>query len=400
MENDLLNSKGKSMRSGLFSLSALVGLSLISSVALAADPEVKVGGGLELNYTYNFNKPGRDNTSVGYTGAPGNRNGYYFTRKDSTIGLNLAEISVSREATKDSRVGFALRIIDGEAAKQLAANKETGGVAFANSRATSTNIASSSVVNFYEASIREMVTDKLTVDAGILPTWIGYETVPIGTSNFLTKSFHFGQFQPFYHGGVKATFASDEKTSIMGAVVNNYNGTDRSTKGRDLGVGVQVAHTLSGKAKVYLNGLSGRDLGLGGTKHDIFNVVYTNSVSDDTSLAFDGSYTTSGPTGGRTKGYAYTGYLAKTLASGNTVALRGELLNEDRAGGNLLAFGGVKKPSLSSITASYELKQAKLKGIRTLVEYRYDNANSAIFPTRGGAKKNQSTLTLSQVFAF
>lgn len=380
------------MRFGLLTLSALIGLSALSSVARAADPEIKVSGGLELNYTYNFNKPGRDNAAVGYTAGAGNRNGYYFTRKDSTIGLNLAEIAVSREATKDSRLGFAIRLIDGEAAKQLAANTETPG--------TFGNIASTSAANFYEASVREMLTDKLTVDAGILPTWVGYETIPIGTSNFLTKSFHFGQFQPFYHAGVKASYASDEKTTITGAVVNSYNGTDKSSKSKDLGLGFQVSRKMGGSAQVYLNGLSARDLGIGGVKHDIFNVVYTNAVDAKTNLAVDASYTTAGPTGGRTKGYAYTGYLSRTLESGNVLALRGEMLNEDRAGGNLLAFGGTKKPSLQSITASYELKQDKLKGVRTLLEYRYDNANTAVFPTKSGAKKNQSTLTLSQVFAF
>jgi hypothetical protein len=377
-------------------------LALIPLVALALpvfaddDPPIKVGATLELNYTFNGNAPGRDNTAVGYTAASGNRTGYYFNRKEGTLGLNMAELNLSKEANMKSRVGFALRVVDGEVAKMLAANTETTNNA---SRVTG-NIVSTSAVNVYEASVRALLSEKLMVDAGIFPTWVGYETIPTGTSNFFSKSFHFGQYQPFYHGGVKATYTSDEKTTITGAVVNNYNGTDRSTLGRDLGLGFQIARTLSKDSKIYVNGLTARDVALAGTKHDIFNIVLNDQLNEKTAFALDASYVTSGPSGTRTQSYAYTGYLAQTLSNGNVLGLRGEFLNENRAGGNLLAFGGARKPSLSSITASYELKSEDLKGLRTLLEIRFDNANTAIFPTKTGSKKSQTTVSLAQIVSF
>lgn len=373
----------------------LVGLALPS---LAQDETpIKIGATLELNYTFNGNAPGRDNTGVGYTAAAGNRNGYYFNRKEGTIGLNMAELNITKEANMNNRVGFAIRLVDGEVAKMLAANTES---ALSASRVVGGNIVSTSVTNLYEASVRTLLNEKLTLDAGVFPTWVGYETIPTGTSSFFSKSFHFGQYQPFYHAGVKATYVSSEKTAITGAVVNNYNGTDRSGVSRDLGLGFQVAHSLSESSKVYVNGLTARDSALAGTKHDIFNVVYSNQVNEATGVALDASYVTSGPSGGRTKSYGYTGYLTNTLGNGNVIGLRGEYLNEDRVGGNLLAFGGTKKPSLTSITASYELKNEALKGMRTLFEIRFDSANSAIFPTKTGSKKNQTTVSLAQVLSF
>jgi hypothetical protein len=379
---------------------ALIPLTLLALPALADEPAIKVGATLELNYTYNNNAPGRDNSAVGYTAAPGNRTGYYFNRKEGQFAVNFAELSLTKEATMKSRTGFALRILDGEAAKLLAANTEVDSSSeAARSRAVG-NIVSQNAVNFYEASVRSLLSEKLTLDAGIFPTWVGYETIPTGTSSFFSKSFHFGQFQPFYHGGVKATFVNDAKTSITGALVNNYNGTDRSVRGRDQGLGFQIARSIGASTKVYVNGLTARDVALAGTKHGIFNVVVTDQVNEKTALALDASYTTSGPSGTRTKGYAYTGYLTRTLGSGNVLGLRGELLNENRTGGNLLAFGGGKKPSLSSITASYELKNENLKNMRTLIEVRFDNANTAIFPTKSGAKKSQATVSLAQIYGF
>jgi hypothetical protein len=380
------------------SLALLLALSL-PVLAEDSEPTIKVGATLELGYTYNANAPGRDNAAVGYTAAPGNRNGYYFNRKEGVFALNFAELNLTKEATPKSRVGFALRLLDGEAAKLLAANTESASQESARTRAVG-NIVSTSAVNLYEASVRALLTDKLTVDTGIFPTWVGYETIPTGTSSFFSKSFHFGQYQPFYHGGLKATYTSDDKTVLTGAIVNNYNGTDRSTLGRDLGLGFQVLRTIGKDTKLYINGLSARDVALAGTKHGIFNVVLTDQLNEETALALDASYATSGPSGTRTKSYAYTGYLTRTLSSGNVLGLRGEFLNKNRVGGNLLAFGGSQKPSLSSITASYELKNEELKGLRTLIELRFDNANAAIFPTKTGAKKSQTTVSLVQAFQF
>ncbi|MCX6365651.1 MAG: outer membrane beta-barrel protein [Armatimonadetes bacterium] len=360
----------------------------IASIASAEDSPIKVGATLELNYTYNANSPAAGAVPTGLYGG----NGSYFNKKSGEVALNYGELHFYKDKTA-KEPGFSIRFVDGEVKPGLPVN--------AANYNTSTG-------NLYEAVISQQLTSKLAVDAGIFPTWVGYETIPMGTGNFFTKSFHFGQFQPFYHGGVKANITLSEKTTLVGAIVNRFSGVETNGN-KDLGLGFQLAHVLSDKSTVYVNGLSSRDTLQTGTvagaavfgekQRNIANVVYTRKLSAAANIALDASLTTGkDATNATYNGQAFTGYYTQTLANGNTVGLRAETLSAD---GNTpwLALGGSGKPQLSSVTASYELKSSQ-KGVRTLIEARFDSANTAIFPTKSAPKKNQTTISLAHVLSF
>jgi len=359
-------------------------LTALTSLALADDTGIKVGATLELNYTYNANSPTAGATPTGLYGG----NGYYFNKKSGEVSLNFGEIHFYRDKTA-KEPGFSIRLVDGEVKPGLP-------LATANYNTSTSSL--------YEAIISQQLTSKLSVDAGIFPTWVGYETIPMGSGNFFSKSFHFGQFQPFYHGGVKASFTLGEKTTLVGAVVNRFSGVETNGN-KDLGLGFQVAHVISDKATVYLNGLTSRDT-LAPTpattvekQRNILNVVYTRKLSDTTNFALDASAISGKDVTSKSyDGNAVTAYVTKTLTNGNTVGLRAEQLTAD-ANTPWLAVGGTAKPKLSSVTASYELKTAQ-KGVRTLIEARFDSASAAIFPTKTAAKKNQTTISLVQTYNF
>ena len=359
-------------------------IATIASLASADDSGIKVGATLELNYTYNANKPLAGGVPTGLYGG----NGYYFNKKSGEVALNYGELHIYKDKTA-KEPGFSVRFVDGEVKPGLP-------LATANYN-TSTG-------NLYEAVISEQLTSKLSVDAGIFPTWVGYETIPMGTSNFFTKSFHFGQLQPFYHGGVKANLTLSPKTTLVGAIVNRFSGVETNGN-KDLGLGFQLAHVISDASTLYVNGLTSRDtLSVSPTataekQRSIANIVYTRKLSSASNVALDASVTSGKDSTNKTyNGQAVTGYYTYTMTNGNTVGLRAESLSGDA---NLpwLALGGTGKPQLSSVTASYELKSSQ-KGIRTLIEARFDSANTAIFPTKTAAKKNQTTISLAHVLSF
>lgn len=363
------------LRLGLVALAAL-------PVAAYAD-DVKVGGTLELNYTYNFNKP-----STATNGAPGAP--YYFNAKDSQFSLNYGELHVYRDPSKMQPVGFSFRLVDGEVVAGLPLN--------------SPGINSSTKL-FYEAYGRvltEYAGKSITWDAGVFPTHVGYETIPVGTNSFFSKSFHFGQFQPFYNMGIRASVPVSEKTTVMGLLFNRYNGIDTNGK-RDPGFGFQVAQMLSPKANLFLNGAFAKDtIQSAERQKNIVNVVYTNTLSDSLSIALDAS-SVSGKKAGNANFTASgaTLYGVFTMGNGNAIGLRAESLTENSAGGLLLPSASEgKKPTLSSVTASYEIKGMAKSGLRTLFEVRFDSANTAVFPTDTGAKKSSTTFTLAQIFNF
>ena len=358
-------------------------LSVVSIPLAASAQDIKVGGALEVNYTYNFNKP-----STAMNGAPGAP--YYFNAKDAQFALNYAELHVYKDATDKSPSGFSLRLIDGEAATGIGLGM--AGVA-ANNKL------------FYEAygrTITAVGSKPLTVDAGIFPTFVGYETIPMGTGSFLSRSFHCGQFQPFFHAGVRASVPLDAKTTLLGVLVNRYSGVDANGN-KTPGVGVQLARVFSPEASIYVNAFTARTTLAGAERPEsIFNVVYTQTVNKTFSWAVDASAVSGKKAGDNNyTAAAATLYGFLGLGNGDVLALRAEQLTENSAGGLLLpttSTGG--KPKLGSLTASYEFKRGAKPGARTLVELRFDTANTAVFPTDVSAKKNSTTLSLVQAFTF
>jgi len=361
-------------------------LSLVALVATAVPAiaqDVKVGGTIEFNYTYNGNKPaGQVNGAVG---AP-----YYFNNRSSAFSLNYGEIHVYSDATKERPSGFSFRLVDGAVVAGLPLR--TPGV----------NTITAMFYEAYGRGVYELGGKSLTLDAGIFPTHVGYETINVGANSFLSKTFHFGQLQPFYHAGLRAAYPFDGSTTFTGLVFNRYNGVD--TNGNTTpGVGFQVARTLGASSSVYVNGAFAKDtVAAAERQKNILNVVYNQTLAGRTSIAADVS-AVSGKKAGDANytAQAVSLYAFLALGGGDKLALRGEYLTENSAGGQLLpsAIAGTK-PTLSSLTASYELGKLARSGSRTWLEFRFDSANTAVFPTASGAKKNGSTISFVQTYSF
>src|SRR6202000_539458 len=65
------------------------------------------------------------------------------------------------------------------------------------------------------------VTDKFSLAAGYMSTFIGYEVIsPAGNFNYST-SYVFTN-GPFQNAGFKATYAFSDKVSLMAGIFNNY----------------------------------------------------------------------------------------------------------------------------------------------------------------------------------
>ncbi|MBC8103325.1 MAG: hypothetical protein H7Z41_12165, partial [Cytophagales bacterium] len=98
-------------------------------------------------------------------------------------------------------------------------------------------------------------------------------------------------------------------------------------------------------------------------------------------------------------------YGILTVGNGNLLGLRGEYLSQSKSDGPVLRYPtSGDKPNLGSVTLSFEPASSVrlFPGLRTLVEYRYDFAGRGFFPGKdeGEFKKNQSTLTIAQIYNF
>ena len=362
------------MRSTLRLGTTLVALALVGGAALADGSDIQVGAGLELNYTYNFNRPANF------------KNTFLFNSKDSQIMLNLGEIHLSREASADHPVGFRLSFIDGQVAQTLL-------------RDGSFNASNPNVLEAYGST---RIHDNTLVQVGQFLSGVGSETPKVGDGQFFSRSFQFQYLQPIFGAGIRVIKERENCITSL-AITNRFQGVEDSGN-RDPFYTLQFKKNLGDNASVILSGVTGRE-NMGGSTNralSVGNLVYNRTLGEETSVGADLTLRGGKEVSGRNYNVSgIGGFLVHKLSESRTLGLRGEYLSQSTATAGVLptATGSILKPTLSSITASLETAGVA-KGLRTLFEYRLDRSSDAVFPGRTGSKKQQNTLTLGQTIRF
>lgn len=379
-------------------------------------PGVTISGVLEANYTLNFNKPANGS------------NTYLYNTKEGQFALNLADLRITKAATPQSRAGFALRLIEGEVRQR-------------NFIAGEANPANTSelphILEAYGTFLAPVGGKDLKVDVGQFVTHVGYETIDIGTNNFFSRNFLFQFPSPFYNQGVRASYPVGSKTTVSAFLYNRYNGAN-DTGNRDIAPGFQVVQTFSANSNLVFNFLTSREnlayTGYGpgapvnntpfppmnNKQQSVIDLIYSNQFSKSFKVVAEGLYRFG--KNSDNESYSVSGgalYGIFTFKNGNVAAIRAETLSSSKVNNPALptyplSADAGSKPSLGSITASYEFKTGLYPGMRTILEYRYDFAGKRFFPGKGLSapsneeqsefisdfKKNQSTFTIGQVFSF
>ena len=390
-----------------------------SAAAPVAAPPITITGAIEANYTANFNNP--------FNGS----NTYLYNTNANQFALNLADLRIGKTANDTSRVGFFIRLVQGEVARR---NFNTG----------DNNL----LLEGYGTFLVPLKGGKdLKVDAGQFVTHVGYETIEVGTNNFFSRNFLFQYPSPFYNGGARASYPVSPKLTVNGYIYNRFNGF-YDPGNTDLAPGFQVVYTPSATTSIVLNGLTSREnLNAANSVFDgphtatapdnrrqsIVDLIATSQISPRFKVVAEGLYrfgdysqpvfgdvTAEAVTlsslssrqavqiGTRKQSYSVAGgalYGVFTMANGNLLGLRGEYLSQSKADGPIFQYPtSGDKPNLGSVTLSFE-PASSLKlfpGLRTILEYRLDFAGKDFFPGKdfGTFKKNQSTITIGQVYNF
>lgn len=348
--------------------------------AAPVPPGVTVSGGVEAYYTYNVNRPGSGGNS------------FLYNYRDGQLGLKLADIRIGKAATPQSRTGFLVRLIAGDVADISILPDDY-----------------EHVLEAYGTLLVPLGGRDLKVDVGQFVTHVGYETIEQGANPNFSGSFLFTYPIPTYNAGVRAAWPVGPATTITGFLLNRFNGTN-DPGNREPGYGFQIAHTLSPAATLVLNGLGAREnLGINAAgdpatnnrQQSLLDLIYTNQLTPSARVAVEGLYRWGDDVAGASYDvYGVAGFGALTLAGGNVLGLRAEILDLDAPGAALLA-GASGDRRLWGMTATYELHSGLLPGLRTLLELRHDRADDPFFAGKnGGLKKSQTTLTIGQAYSF
>lgn len=339
-----------------FLLTAIFALSFTTLLAQDDESGLTISGSVDAYYKYDFSdyRPEGGNTS---------NIGTSFASDQNSVSIGMVNLILEQTLGKASFVG------------DIAFGPRNAG-----SAGPGEDVFEPHIQNLY---VSYALTDKLTLTAGYMGTFVGYEIIsPTGNFNYST-SYLFTN-GPFQNAGIKAEYAFTDRFSLMVGLFNDWNVYTDFNGVSDFGAQLYVAPVDGWD--VYVNFITGDP---SGTEIDLTTGY---QITDDFYLGLNAAdYSADEGDGGFTGGALYAQYA---ITDAFALGLRGEVFNDKD--GSIL--GSAEESSVTALTISANLKSGPLTFIP---EIRFDNGNEEIFfDSDLMATKAASQLTFAVVYAF
>ncbi|HUJ13529.1 MAG TPA: porin [Thermoanaerobaculia bacterium] len=188
-------------------------LILVALAARADEPPVLFHGFLDGYYAWNSNQPANHQNFEPGTGTSAAR--------ANEFEINLAAVTIDRDPAP---VGFHFSLVAGNGTDIVHA----------------ADPARDTFRYIYQASLSYKATNKLTLEGGIYPSHIGFESFYSKDNWNYTRGW-LGEFSPYYQAGVKATYAFNDTWSAQIHVLNGWQiiGENNDAKA----AGTQIAYS-------------------------------------------------------------------------------------------------------------------------------------------------------------
>ena len=330
-------------------------LALTTSFAFAQDaPEttpLQISGSGDLYYKYDFSK----NQNIGTS----------FATDQNSLSLGMLDIALKKSVGKASFVG------------ELSFGPRGAGQSIPDVDGQSFHIQ-----NLYATYA---FTDKFSMTAGYMGTFIGYEVIsPV--ANFHYSTSYLFTNGPFQNAGVKANYKISDKFGAMLGIFNdtwnNYQADP--TKGLNA-VGGQLSYASEG-VSAYLNFMDGS---VSGT---IIDLTATSQLSEIFKLGLNvADWSNEGEVG-------YTGfalYPSVAVTDAFALGLRAEYF-KSKEGADLFGIDADQSVTAFTLSANY-----KAGGFTFIPEFRLDSNSDEYFTDSDmAATKAASQVTLAVVYGF
>lgn len=341
--------------------------------------DVEFSGIVDGYYSYNNNKVDM------FT------QGRAFDVRHNAFSLQLAKLTLNKANSKEDPLGFRVDLGLGETVDRVISVSDS-----------SRNDATKHVLQAY-ASYVAPIGKGLTLDFGKFYTPVGAEVIETKDNFNYSRGWLF-TYGPYYHTGLRAKYAFNDKVALTGFVMNGWDNVFENNVDDNAGktFGFQVGLTPTKKFAVTQTYLAGPEAPLANvpavSKRDnwrhIADTVATVFVNDKLTLLGNFVYGADGDNAGNrgkwTGGAAYFKY-----AFNNRFAFspRFEVFN-DKDG---LRTGAAQ--TVKDITLTQEVKL--VNNLLTRFEFRRDFSNQKFFTNSAGAtRNNQNTFILGISYFF
>src|SRR5882724_3586162 len=359
---------------------------LVSSTPVPATPPstslagllgaTSVSGFVDVYYGQNFNNPASQTNGLRFFDGPTNQ-----------FGLNLVELVVDKAPDpSNSRTGYRVALGFGQAMNVVNSSEPKAGLGF------------DQYLKEAYFSYLAPVGKGLQVDVGKFVTPHGAEVIETKDNWNYSRGILFSFAIPYYHFGMRAKYAFNDKYSLTGFFVNGWNNVVDNNTGKTYGM--SFAWTPSKKFGVIQNYMAGPEqTDINSTWRQLSDTVITYSPTSKLSFMVNGDYgrgdRLSDGEGGFSKPVYWTGvagYLKYAFTGSSAFSGRYEYYNDHDG------FTTGTAQHISEFTTTFERIVAH--HIISRLEYRRDFSNQPAFLKGTTPVRDQNTLTAAMVFVF
>ena len=330
---------------------------------------MSLSGSVDAYYGYNFNKPG-SRTSAFHSLDP----------HSNSMTLNLVELDLNKAVSDSSPLGYRLTFGYGPTADIV--NGGDFGIG---------NVTGANFLQYYLSG--QIPGSKLTIDVGKFVTQHGAEVIETAPNWNYSRGILFGFAIPFYHFGVRATYAASEQVSLAAFLVNGWNNVVDNNGGKTFGA--QLIWTPSERFTFVQNYMVGpENADDNDNMRHLFDSLLTVGLHEKVTFMTNFDYGMDEITGGgKVHWIGAAGYLRLSPASWFAFTPRFEYYNDPNG------FTTGARQQVKEITFTPEFLIGE--NFITRFEYRRDWSNAATF-SRGPAESgfSQDTVGLGVILKF
>ena len=357
---------------------SVLALSLAAAPAMAQDPALpadppntEIGGLLDLYYDYYTTQPSGDAVL---------RN---FDVKHNQFALSMAQVWLQRPVTEESRVGFRFKLNFGPASSNYIHCCEPGGTPYD---------------NIQEAFVSYLAPagNGLQVDAGVFVTPHGAEVIEAKDNMNYSRGLLFALAIPYYHSGVRLSYAASDKVTLMGSIVNGWNSIEDVNTGKTLHGGVVVRPVSD--VSVVANYMFGPEQP--GTNDDfrhLLDAIVSLTATPRLTLAANYDYGTESFAGSDVSWQGLAAYAKYQITPLVAVSPRFEFLRDPDG------FTTGLPQTLKEVTGTLDVRVSD--NLQWRAEYRTDFSDQPAFPDVGSDgieefQKSRTSLGFALLYSF
>lgn len=333
-----------------------------------AEPKFTVSGYVEAYYGFDFDEPAH-HTRPGFL--------YNHTRHNE-LNVNLAYLKGNY--TSD-RVRANLALMAGTYAQyNMAAEQEL-------------------MQHIYEANVGVRIGKNVWVDAGIMPSHIGFESAISKDCFTLTRSI-MAENTPYYEAGAKITWSPNEKWSLAAMYLNGWQRIKRVDANQTPGFGTQLTFKPGSKVTLNWSTFIGNDKPDSVRRMRYFNDVYgIFNITDKFSLAAGCDYGLEQKEKGNSDMNSwFSPMLIARYAFTDKVAMAGRYEYYNDENGVIIATGTPNGFKTSGY--SLNLDVAPVSNVLFRVEGKLYNSKDDIFTKKNEVKNSNVAVTASLAVSF